>query len=63
MKYRETKNGIAICPYFIWTSENIGGAGHSENDVNLCFCNHPDNKEDVEGNCREELCPVIKEKP
>lgn len=60
MKFRQTKSGIAICPFFIWTSENIEKLGHSENDVNLTFCNHPENKNKHEGNCQEDLCPFRK---
>jgi len=59
-KFRKTKNGIPICPYFIWTSENIERLGQQENDVNLTFCSHFDNKNNCEGNCQEELCPLIK---
>ena len=58
-KFRTTKNRIPICPYFIWTSENIEGLGQQENDVNLTFCSHFDNTENYEGNCQEELCPLI----
>ena len=59
-EYRRAKSGIAICPYIIWTSENIEGLGHSENDVSLVFCSHPKNPDNFEGNCQEELCPLIK---
>jgi len=59
MVFRQTKSGIAICPFFTWTSENIEGEGHSENDVNLVYCVHPANKDNYEGNCREDTCPII----
>lgn len=58
--FRKTKAGVAICPFFIWTSENIGDLGHSENDVNLTHCTHPNNPDDYEGNCQSDVCPVIK---
>jgi len=60
-KYRTTKPGVAICPFFQWTSENIEGLGHSEDDVNLVICCHPDIPTDYEGNCQEKNCPLIKE--
>ena len=59
MRFRKTKSGVAICPFYIWTSENIEGEGHTENDVSLVFCGHAKNKEDTEGNCREEICPLL----
>ena len=60
MRFRKTKSGVAICPFYIWTSENY--QEHSENDVNLAFCSHNKNKEDTEGNCRKEICPLTTEK-
>ena len=60
MTFRKTKSGVAICPFFIWTSENIEGEGHTENDVNLSFCSHPKNPNDFEGNCQEKICPLLK---
>ena len=60
MKFRRTKAGITICPFFIWQSENIEGVGHTETDVSLTFCNHPKNPDDYEGNCQEKLCPLLK---
>lgn len=62
MIYRKTKIGIAICPFFVWTSENIEGLGHTEDDVNLVICNHPDNQDKYEGNCQENVCPLLKTK-
>lgn len=56
--YRKTKHGVAICPFFTWTSENIEGCGHTETDVNLVHCTHPDNPNDREGNCVLRLCPL-----
>ena len=61
-EYRSTKSGMAICPFFTWTSENIEGQGHTENDVNLTHCVNDNNKESYEGNCQESLCPLIKDK-
>jgi len=60
-KFRKTKKGLAICPFFIWTSENIEGLGHSEEDVNLTYCNHSNNSHDFEGNCGVTFCPLLKE--
>jgi len=60
MKFRTTKSGITICPFFIWQSENIENEGHTENDVNLTFCNHSDNKNECEGNCQKKFCPLLK---
>ncbi len=37
---RRTKAGLAICTFFTWTSENIEGLGHTEDDVNLIHCIH-----------------------
>ena len=59
-QYQKTKHGLAICPFFIWQSENVEGRGHIETDVNLTFCNHTKNPKDCEGNCQEEYCPLIK---
>lgn len=59
MNFRSTKAGAAICPFFIWQSENIERLGHTEDDVNLTLCNHPENPNDHEGNCQKELCPLI----
>lgn len=27
-------------------------------DPDICYCSHPDNKQDVEGNCSQKLCPL-----
>lgn len=59
MLFRKTKAGIAICPFLIWTSENIEGEGHTENDVSLAFCSHSENPDNCEGNCQEKICPLI----
>lgn len=61
MKFRKTKAGVQVCPFFIWTSENIEGFGHSEDDVNLTYCTHPNHSDDYEGNCQEILCPIIRD--
>lgn len=58
-KFRKTKVGIAMCPFFIWTSEDV--FNHSEHDVSLAFCNHPNNKDECEGNCSDKQCPLLKE--
>lgn len=58
MPFRKTKSGVTICPFFIWTSEDIEKLGHTEEDVNLTFCNHSGNPSDREGNCQKENCPL-----
>ena len=60
--FRKTKPGVAICPFFGWTSEGLAPEGHSENDVNLSFCSHSKNEDKYEGNCQKLLCPLLKEK-
>ena len=61
-EFRTTKYGVAICPFFGWQSENIERLGQSEEDVNLTNCSHPKNElGDYEGNCQEEVCPLLKE--
>jgi len=30
--------------------------------TSVAFCSHPDNPEDTEGNCRKEICPLLREK-
>ena len=62
-KFRSTKAGVQICPFFSWTSENIEGLGHRENDVNLTICTHERNPNYHEGNCQEEWCPILKQWP
>jgi len=57
--FQKTKKGIAICPYFIWTSEDIEGLGQTEDDVNLVYCTHPLNPNDNEGNCQSLTCPIV----
>lgn len=59
-EFRKTKAGVQICPFFIWRSENI--REHTEKDVSLAFCTHPDNQDDYEGNCQKDLCPLVKAK-
>lgn len=56
-KFRKTKNRIAICPFFTWTSENI--REHTEKDVSLIHCSHLDNPDLYEGNCQKNLCPLL----
>lgn len=60
MQFRSTKPGVAICPFFTWTSENIEGEGHTTQDVNLTYCVHPSNSDKYEGNCQEKLCPLMR---
>ena len=57
-EFRKTKNGVAICPFFIWQGEDI--RDQAEEDVSLVFCNHPNNQDEYEGNCQENLCPLLK---
>lgn len=59
-KYRRTKLSVAICPFFVWQSENIGEPDKTpkEGDVSLVFCDHPDNPDKYEGNCAVHLCPL-----
>ncbi len=60
MRFRKTKAGVTICPFFTWISENIEGQGLcAENDVNLVYCVHQKNKNKYEGNCQEKLCPLL----
>lgn len=63
MEYCKTKAGLAICPFFAWTSENIGDEDKTakEDDVNLVFCTHPENEDEYEDNCQEIMCPLLKE--
>lgn len=42
---------IPKCPYYM-TQQDIYGE-----DV-LCFCDHPNNPDNTEGNCREHICPA-----
>ena len=62
MRFHKTKSKVAICPFFTWTSENIEGEGHTENDVSITFCSHPKNPDDYEGNYQKEQCPLLKRK-
>ena len=51
------------CPHFhgTWEEDEItGGPNFEEYEPCLVFCGHDDNKEDVEGNCREAICPLGK---
>lgn len=57
--FRKTRAGAAICPFFTWTSENIEGCGHTEDDVCLTFCDHPKNIDNHEGNCQYCYCPML----
>ena len=55
MKFKKTKTGFPICPYFIWEYEY-----DSPESISICFCNHVDNPDDYEGNCQKKLCPLLK---
>lgn len=57
-KFRKTKHGVAICPFFTWTSEDVERLGQTELDVSLIHCTHPDNPDSHEGNCQGKLCPI-----
>jgi len=49
------------CKYLCaqWEDNEItGGPDYKEAEPTLKFCNHPDNLEDTEGNCRENICPL-----
>jgi len=36
----------------------VAGPDWVECEPVLVFCNHPDNEEECEGNCREKMCPL-----
>ena len=55
MKFRETKTGFPICPYFIWKSEH-----DSDENISICFCSHSENPDEYESNCQKEICPLLK---
>jgi len=55
-EFQKTKHGMAICPFFTWQSDD----NTNECDIVLTFCIHPDNKDNCEGNCSKERCPLIK---
>jgi hypothetical protein len=44
-----------FCTHFMYQADHNG-------DACIVYCNHPDNTEDVEGNCTTELCPIYREK-
>ena len=44
----------AECEFYMYQFDSNG-------EVAICYCNHPDNKNDYEGNCEHALCPIIKE--
>lgn len=49
------------CPYFCgsWEEDKItGGPNFKEYEPVLVFCNHPQNNDDVEGNCNKKQCPL-----
>lgn len=47
------------CKHFSgkWEDENTYG---KQGQPVLVFCNHPENDSDVEGNCNEKRCPLLK---
>ena len=51
------------CDYFMgqWEDEHIAreaGIDVTQWTPVLTYCNHPDNRDDREGNCQECLCPL-----
>ena len=44
----------SMCKYYVDQKDQNG-------DIAICFCNHPDNPDDREGNCRHSICPIIGE--
>ena len=61
-KFRKTKYGIAICPFFQWQRGEIEGLGQRCDDVSLVICCHKKNTAwDYEGNCTKQLCPLVQE--
>lgn len=50
------------CKYFIgkWENNIEWDVIHNKPlEPDLVFCNHPDNKSDVEGNCNVVRCPLL----
>jgi len=41
-------------------SEYVAGPNWMEFEPILKFCAYPENPEDTEGNCREDICPLNK---
>jgi len=41
----------ANCDYYSYQCDN-------NREVVICYCNHPDNTDDHEGNCTHSLCPL-----
>ncbi len=53
------------CEYLIaqWEDDEIvGGPDYQECEPVLVFCKHPNNPQDVEGNCNPTICPLGKKK-
>jgi len=49
------------CTFLIaqWEENEItGGPDYQEVEPSLTFCNHPDNKNEYEGNCNRKYCPL-----
>lgn len=57
---QKTHSGLPVCPFISWMSEHIGTGHHSPEDVGLSKCTHPNCKEDCEGNCTKDNCPLIR---
>ena len=46
-----------------WEDNEVsGGPDYKEYEPAIVFCNHPDNSQDVEGNCSITNCPLKKDK-
>lgn len=46
------------CRHLIGQWENVfGNPNYMDSPPVICFCNHPGNRCDTEGNCIEGLCP------
>ncbi len=44
----------AHCNYYCYQCDNNG-------EVAICYCKHPDNPTDTEGNCSLNLCPIVED--
>lgn len=44
----------ALCRFYTYTYQE-GRNG----DVVICYCDHPDNTSECEGNCTRALCPFV----
>jgi len=52
------------CKYFygVWEQDDptLSSGTPQEWEPVLVFCSHIDNQENIEGNCRKEICPLYK---